>query len=75
MLSAVSSICVQIVQKNLEVGLRIKLFRAVLSQDIVFFDGMMTGQISSRIQSVRFRFQLLVCILLYVIILPFLSLL
>lgn len=51
-LSALSSICVQIVQKNLEAGIRIKLFQAVLSQDIAFFDGMMTGEISSKIQNV-----------------------
>eukprot|EP00922_Rhytidocystis_sp_ex-Travisia-forbesii_P036102 GHVS01053579.1.p1 GENE.GHVS01053579.1~~GHVS01053579.1.p1 ORF type:complete len:879 (+),score=148.29 GHVS01053579.1:45-2639(+) len=45
----VQKLMVGLVQRNLSVETRLRLFLTVLHQDVAFFDGLMTGQIISRV--------------------------
>eukprot|EP00434_Breviolum_minutum_P032605 symbB.v1.2.028838.t1/scaffold3095.1/size63712/1 len=46
--SSVQSVCVEIVQRRITVDVRTVMFESLIKQDIAFFDGTMTGQLTSR---------------------------
>jgi ATP-binding cassette subfamily B protein len=46
--SSVQSVCVEIVQRRIMCDMRTAMFQSLVKQDIAFFDGVMTGQLTSR---------------------------
>eukprot|EP00923_Selenidium_pygospionis_P038686 GHVN01067334.1.p2 GENE.GHVN01067334.1~~GHVN01067334.1.p2 ORF type:complete len:857 (+),score=123.30 GHVN01067334.1:4809-7379(+) len=51
MFRGLQDLCVTVVWRYLRFEARMKMFEAVLKQDLAFFDGLMTGQITSRMNS------------------------
>lgn len=45
---SVQSVCVEIVQRRITCDVRTVMFESLIKQDIAFFDGTMTGQLTSR---------------------------
>lgn len=49
--SSVKSLCFNVIGRRITATLKLKLFRSILSQDVAFFDGSHSGDLSSRLTS------------------------